>query len=98
MLTHQEGARAVQRRKRREAVGVRLGHQMLQEGVQVREGRVHCNLQRKNIETKGRGRRAKLTKRQSKLKSSAPEPTDHSPTTHPLPTEPNRTELTTYPP
>lgn len=44
--THEEGARAVQRRQGREAVGVGLAHEVLEEGVQVREGCVHGHLTR----------------------------------------------------
>lgn len=44
ITTHQERTGAVQRRQRREAVGVGLGHQVLEELVQVREGRVDSHL------------------------------------------------------
>lgn len=64
--THEEGARAVQRRQRREAVGVRLGHQVLEEGVQVREGRVHGHLTNRKPDTKNRQRDARRQTREVK--------------------------------
>lgn len=69
--TYEEGARAVQRRQGREAVGVGLGHEVLEEGVQVREGRVHGHLTKKNkTETKHASKRSAKSEQREQRRES----------------------------